>query len=170
MANNNQSEEWRLFKEEGNLHVKEGRFEDAIISYSKGIQNKHTHPVLYSNRAIAELKLKKYNYACQDVECAIALAKLHNNVVENSDMIKYYRIFSEALVGSKQFKEALEVCENGLTLDPQDTVLLTRSSHIQNRLSKKPSLADSIFFVSTVTTRVHPEMLPKLVERIKQGK
>jgi tetratricopeptide (TPR) repeat protein len=131
-----ESEKWLLLKEEGNVHVKEGRFSDAIEFYTKALQFEPTRPVLYSNRAIAELKLKMYADACQDVESAIKYAKINNNLVENSNMIKYQRLLSEAFMGMDRLSEALEACEKGLELDPNDVVLLARSSLARDLVSQ----------------------------------
>lgn len=73
--------------------------------------------MLYSNRALCELQLKKYELAREDAEDAIAL---------DSNNIKYHRTLSTALYHLELWDECLTVCENGLKYCARDEVLLKR--------------------------------------------
>jgi tetratricopeptide (TPR) repeat protein len=152
-------------------------FSDAIQSYTKALQFEQTKPVLYSNRAIAELKLKKYANARQDVDYAIEYAKLNNNHVENSDMAKYQRLLSEAFMRMDRLSEALEACEKGLELDPKDGVLFERSTHIQTLIVKEKIFysTPNVDYISYSIPKIRKDIdnlqrcVPKLIERINRG-
>ena len=49
------------FKEEGNLMMKEGRYKKAIRLYSEAVEECRGMMVLYSNRALAYIKVDEYD-------------------------------------------------------------------------------------------------------------
>lgn len=132
MSTNN-TEEWISLKEIGNSHVNEGRFTEAIIVYTKAIQSNPNQPVLYSNRAIVELKLKMFKEARLDAETAIDLyqATAEETTIERTrNLLKYNRLLSEALLEMNLLEEASTVCKRGLELDSRDAVLMIRARNI----------------------------------------
>ena len=71
-SSDGEKESWKSLKELGNVHVKEGRFNEASIAYTQAIRLDPNQPVLYSNRSIVELRLKMYKEAREDAEDAFA--------------------------------------------------------------------------------------------------
>jgi tetratricopeptide (TPR) repeat protein len=163
---------WHLLKEEGNFHVKEGRYSDAIESYTKAILIEHTQPVLYSNRAIAELKLKKFAEARYDIEWAMVLVSLNtNHHVQESLLAKYLRLITEAFLGLGHLKKTLEMCVVALATNPRDMVLSERLAHIQARLAsgEKETFNDDEDNFESGMRRIYYQLLPKLIEGINRG-
>ena len=126
-----EKDSWIKLKEIGNRYVKEGRFTEAIIEYTKAIRIDPNQPVLYSNRAIAELRLKMYKEAREDAEDAIDKS---NSSSSAGSRVKYYRLLSEALIGLNLFEEARVVCEKGLESDSRDEILLLRNRDIYSKI------------------------------------
>ena len=122
---------WIKLKEIGNRYVKEDRFTEAIIEYTKAIRIDPNQPVLYSNRAIAELRLKMFKEAREDAEDAIDKS---NSSSSDDIRVKYYRLLSEALIGLGLLNEARFICEKGLELDSRDEVLLIRNRDINSKI------------------------------------
>ncbi|KAM9704938.1 LOW QUALITY PROTEIN: RNA polymerase II-associated protein 3 [Menidia menidia] len=61
------------FKDRGNAFFKEGKFEEAVESYSRGIEADGLNVLLPANRAMALLKLQRFQEAEQDCSRAILL-------------------------------------------------------------------------------------------------
>jgi TPR repeat protein len=87
---------------------------------------KSDEAVLYSNRAFCENQLENFESAREDAEHAIRL---------DPQNAKFYHILSEALLGLQSHEKALEACEKGLSLDPEDTALLTLQQEWKLRTS-----------------------------------
>jgi TPR repeat protein len=124
----NKSGEWYEMKEKGNEHFKIGNFTEALIFYTKAIKLDNKQASLYSNRALCELKLEKFELARQDSEDAIDLEP--NNV-------KYYRILSEALMKLELYEESIQICELGLKIDSYEETLLLRKRDLNSRIEQK---------------------------------
>lgn len=110
----------------GNDHYFAGRFTEAIGEYTRAIEIDRKQPFLYSNRALAELKLKMYTEARQDAEEAVELSESSST----EQRVKNYRILSEALLGLDLLDESLTICRKGLELDPRDSTLMLRAREI----------------------------------------
>lgn len=59
-------------KDEGNKALQENHFEKATELYSQAIEL-HPTAILYSNRALAAIRMENYGMAIQDAEAAIDL-------------------------------------------------------------------------------------------------
>uniref|UniRef100_A0A8C7F5N1 RNA polymerase II-associated protein 3 n=1 Tax=Oncorhynchus kisutch TaxID=8019 RepID=A0A8C7F5N1_ONCKI len=57
----------------GNAYFKEGKYEAAVVDYTKGMEADSTNVLLPANRAMAYLKLQRYKEAEEDCSKAIAL-------------------------------------------------------------------------------------------------
>ena len=106
---------WKELKEEGNQHYRNNRWIEAMNSYTTAICINPNVAILYSNRAICEIQLSKFQLAREDAEDALEL---------DPDQVKYYRILSEALCNLLLFEEASATCKAGLEIDPRDERLL----------------------------------------------
>ena len=62
-----------LLKDQGNKFLQEGKFEDAIRSYSEAIALDPKNHVLYSNRSAAYAKSSQYVKALEDAEKTVQL-------------------------------------------------------------------------------------------------
>ena len=110
-------DEWTSLKQEGNQFYKQERWTEAMNCYTRAIHINQEEPVLYSNRALCELRLSKFDLAREDIEDAIQL---------DPKNIKYYRILSDILLQMKMHQESLAACLQGLNIDPRDDVLCER--------------------------------------------
>ena len=119
---------WLQLKDDGSEHFKKRRWLEAMNCYTLAIRLKSDEAVLYSNRAICEIQLKKMQLAREDAQTAISF---------DSRNIKYFRVLSEALMGLKLFDEALIACERGLKLDPREPTLLLRQRECKIKSSDR---------------------------------
>ncbi|KAM9824536.1 RNA polymerase II-associated protein 3 [Neosynchiropus ocellatus] len=96
-------------KEKGNRLFKEGKYDEAIECYTRGMDADPYNPVLPTNRATAFYRLKKFAVAESDCNLAIALDS------------NYYKAFARrgaARIAQKSYDAALEDYETVLQLDP----------------------------------------------------
>ncbi|KAM7378021.1 hypothetical protein PAMA_013089 [Pampus argenteus] len=96
-------------KEKGNKFFKDGKYNDAIECYTRGMGADPYSPVLPTNRAASFFRLKKYAVAESDCNLAIALDN------------KYFKAFARrgaARFALKKYDSALEDYEMVLKLDP----------------------------------------------------
>lgn len=103
-------------KNEGNLALKNGNFEEAIKLYTSAINKDEKNPVLYSNRSAAYSNIGNYAQALADSEKVIIL---------NPTWFKGYLRKAEVLRLSERFDEALESYLDGLKLDRENLKLQT---------------------------------------------
>ncbi|XP_034529880.1 RNA polymerase II-associated protein 3 [Notolabrus celidotus] len=96
-------------KEKGNAFFKEGKYDDAIECYTRGMGADPYNPVLPTNRATSFFRLKKYAVAESDCNLAIAL---------DSNYFKAYARRGAARFALKKYESALEDYETVLKLDP----------------------------------------------------
>nr|XP_020474857.1 RNA polymerase II-associated protein 3 isoform X2 [Monopterus albus] len=96
-------------KEKGNKFFKDGKYDDAIECYTRGMGADPYSPVLPTNRATSFFRLKKYAVAESDCNLAIAL---------DSSYFKAYARRGAARFALKKYRSALEDYEMVLKLDP----------------------------------------------------
>lgn len=65
---------WEAFKLYGNTLYANSNYEQAIQEYTRGIQHDAEQPVLFTNRALAHLKLGNHMQAMMDAESAVRLS------------------------------------------------------------------------------------------------
>lgn len=127
---------WEDIKKKGNEFFAEGRYTEAIAEYSKAIRIDPKQAVLYSNRALAELRLKMYNEAREDAEQAVELSS-SSSTPSTEQQLKNYRLLSEALLGLDLLAESLSVCQKGLQLDARDPALMLRARNATSMLQQR---------------------------------
>ncbi|XP_042337440.1 RNA polymerase II-associated protein 3-like, partial [Plectropomus leopardus] len=86
-------------KEKGNAFFKEGKYDDAIECYTRGMGADPYNPVLPTNRATSFFRLKKFAVAESDCNLAIAL---------DSNYFKAYARRGAARFALKKYESALE--------------------------------------------------------------
>ncbi|XP_017296700.1 RNA polymerase II-associated protein 3 [Kryptolebias marmoratus] len=96
-------------KEKGNQLFKDGRYDDAVECYTRGMAADPYNPVLPTNRAASFFRLKKYAVAESDCNLAIAL---------DSSYLKAYARRGAARLALKNYQPALDDYETVLALDP----------------------------------------------------
>jgi len=136
--------EWVSLKQEGNKFYKEERWREAMNCYTQAIHLNQEEAALYSNRALCELRLSKFDLAREDIEDAIQLDPTN---------VKYFRVLSEVLLQIKMHRESLAACLKGLAIDPRDGVLLLRERDCRaliesDETDKNPAFGRSFFKAS----------------------
>lgn len=100
-------------KEQGNVAIKEGRFDDAIALYTKAVEvdpcNTKLCAVLYANRALAHNKKKDTAKALADCDKAIELDEKY---------VKAYLRRAEIQRNQRNFTEAISDYTQAQSLDP----------------------------------------------------
>lgn len=103
-------------KEKGNEFFKQGKWEEAVECYTKGLQQDALNAVLFANRAMALLKLQKYAAALADCDCSIELDDTYT---------KAYLRRATAHLKLDHKKEALADFNKVLELEPENKFALT---------------------------------------------
>ncbi|MED6273790.1 hypothetical protein CHARACLAT_010053 [Characodon lateralis] len=98
-------------KENGNEFFKQGKYDDAIECYTRGMAADPYNPVLPTNRATSFFRLKKYAVAESDCNLAIAL---------DSSYSKAFARRGAARFALNKHESALEDYEMVLKLDPSN--------------------------------------------------
>uniref|UniRef100_UPI0037E75945 RNA polymerase II-associated protein 3 n=1 Tax=Semicossyphus pulcher TaxID=241346 RepID=UPI0037E75945 len=96
-------------KEKGNAFFKDGKYDEAVECYTRGMGADPYNPVLPTNRATSFFRLKKYAVAESDCNLAIAL---------DSNYFKAFARRGAARFALKKYESALEDYEMVLKLDP----------------------------------------------------
>ena len=106
-----QEERAQQFKSEGNDHFKSKNYKSAIKSYTKAITATPDNAVLYSNRAMARLKINEYKLAESDCNQCLDL-----------DPLQIKALFRRGLArkGLKKYNRALDDFERILKLEPNN--------------------------------------------------
>uniref|UniRef100_A0A8C6THR3 RNA polymerase II-associated protein 3 n=1 Tax=Neogobius melanostomus TaxID=47308 RepID=A0A8C6THR3_9GOBI len=99
-------------KEKGNMFFKEGKYDNAVECYTRGMAADPYNPVLPTNRATAFFRLKKFAVAESDCNLAIAL---------DNKYLKAYLRRGAARKALKNYEFALQDYEIVLKLDPGNT-------------------------------------------------
>lgn len=121
-------------KEKGNAFFKDGKYDDAIECYTRGMGADPYNPVLPTNRAASFLRLKKYAVAESDCNLAIAL---------DSNYFKAYARRGAARFALKKYESALEDYETVLTLDPGNLEAQNEVKKIKEALGCNASTVSS---------------------------
>ncbi|XP_068611363.1 RNA polymerase II-associated protein 3 [Brachionichthys hirsutus] len=109
-------------KEMGNTFFKEGKYNDAVECYTRGMEADPYDPALPTNRAASFYRLKKFAVAESDCSLAIAL---------DSSYHKAYARRGAARFALKNYQSALEDYETVLRLDPENTEALNEAQKIK---------------------------------------
>ncbi|NXP28684.1 RPAP3 protein, partial [Scytalopus superciliaris] len=117
-------------KEKGNNYFKQGKFDEAIECYTRGMHSDPYNPVLPTNRASAFYRMKKFAVAESDCNLALALDK---------NYIKAYARRGAARFALKNLQGAKEDYEKVLELDANNFEAKNELKKIDQALSSKES-------------------------------
>uniref|UniRef100_A0A8D2BA73 RNA polymerase II-associated protein 3 n=1 Tax=Sciurus vulgaris TaxID=55149 RepID=A0A8D2BA73_SCIVU len=98
-------------KEKGNKYFKQGKYDEAIECYTKGMDADPYNPVLPTNRASAYFRLKKFAVAESDCNLAIALSRSYT---------KAYARRGAARFALQKLEDAKKDYEKVLELEPNN--------------------------------------------------
>uniref|UniRef100_A0A8C0GJ40 RNA polymerase II-associated protein 3 n=1 Tax=Chelonoidis abingdonii TaxID=106734 RepID=A0A8C0GJ40_CHEAB len=98
-------------KEKGNMYFQQGKYDEAIKCYTKGMNADPYNPVLPTNRASAFFRMKKFSVAESDCNLALAL---------NKNYTKAYSRRGAARFALQNLEGAKEDYEKVLELDPDN--------------------------------------------------
>lgn len=133
------------FKAQGNAAFQQGDFAAAIEHFTKAIELDGKNHVLYSNRSAAHASLKQYNEAVQDADKTISL---------KSDWPKGYSRKGAALHGLGDLEAASKAYEEGLKVDPSNSLLKKGLDDVEKAMSDSP--------LSSIANMFGPDMWAKL--------
>uniref|UniRef100_A0A2K5CRH5 RNA polymerase II-associated protein 3 n=1 Tax=Aotus nancymaae TaxID=37293 RepID=A0A2K5CRH5_AOTNA len=117
-----------VLKEKGNKYFKQGKYDEAIDCYTKGMDADPYNPVLPTNRASAYFRLKKFAVAESDCSLAIAL---------NRSYTKAYSRRGAARFALQKLEEAKKDYERVLELEPNNFEATNELRKINQALASK---------------------------------
>jgi len=91
-------ETWDTLKDEGNKFFSHRKYEQALKSYSRAIQKAPTNDVLFTNRALCRIKMKKFDEAAGDAREAVQHCP---------NSVKGHYLLGQALLHLERFDDAL---------------------------------------------------------------
>ncbi|XP_057281507.1 RNA polymerase II-associated protein 3 isoform X1 [Pezoporus wallicus] len=141
-------------KEKGNIYFKQGKFDDAIKCYTRGMHFDPYNPVLPTNRASAFYRMKKFSVAESDCNLALALDKNYT---------KAYARRGAARFALKNLQGAKEDYEKVLELDANNFEAKNELKKIDQALSSKESSEQKEF-----DKMVRPELTDEEKQRIER--
>ncbi|XP_036312781.1 RNA polymerase II-associated protein 3 isoform X3 [Pipistrellus kuhlii] len=126
-------------KEKGNKYFKQGKYDEAIECYTKGMNADPYNPVLPTNRASAYFRMKKFSVAESDCNLAIAL---------NRSYTKAYARRGAARFALQKLEDAKKDYEKVLELEPNNFEATNELKKIDQALTSKenshPKEADTV--------------------------
>ena len=126
-------------KDAGNEHLKNAKYHLAVEAYSNGIEIEPSS-ILYSNRAMAYIKLEQYGQAILDADASIAL--------DSSYVKAYYRRGSASYALGK-LKQAKKDFKAVAKLKPKDRDARAKLSACEKALKEK-AFAEAIVSEETL--------------------
>uniref|UniRef100_A0A8C3HPP8 RNA polymerase II-associated protein 3 n=1 Tax=Chrysemys picta bellii TaxID=8478 RepID=A0A8C3HPP8_CHRPI len=115
-------------KEKGNMYFQQGKYDEAIKCYTKGMNADPYNPVLPTNRASAFFRMKKFSVAESDCNLALAL---------NKNYTKAYSRRGAARFSLQNLEGAKEDYEKVLELDPDNFEAKNELQKIHQALTSK---------------------------------
>ena len=94
-------------KETGNRYFSQGNFSEAIGQYSKAIAKTPNNAILYTNRALANLKLNNWQDCIDDCNSALSI---------ECNMVKGFYFMGQALAEMQLYEEAIEALKKAYSL------------------------------------------------------
>ncbi|KAJ8245472.1 hypothetical protein GJAV_G00271110 [Gymnothorax javanicus] len=147
-------------KEKGNRLFKEGKYDDAVECYTRGMNADPYNPVLPTNRATCFFRLKKYAVAESDCNLAIALDRNYT---------KAYARRGAARFALGNLASAVEDYEMALKLDPENFEAKNEIRKIKEAQSQQSAKMDRGETAETKPAEAHGVQDAKVKEqRVRQ--
>jgi len=115
-------------KVEGNDYMREGKFHQAIASYTAAIDVDPNNAIYYSNRAAAYAKLNDNKMSIADCEKALKIDPTYS---------KAYGRMGLAYFNDEIYDKAIEAYENALKLDPANLPYKTQLDSAREKLNAR---------------------------------
>ncbi|KAI4878863.1 hypothetical protein NFI96_012046 [Prochilodus magdalenae] len=145
-------------KEKGNQLFKDGKYDEAIECYTRGMSADPYNPILPTNRATCFFRLKKYAVAESDCNLAIAL---------DSKYIKAYARRGAARFTLKNLEGALEDYEMVLKLEPENLDAQNEIKKLNQALASQRQTEDKVE-KNLAEVRPAEEVKPKQMDEEQQ--
>jgi len=100
-------------KNKGNKLYASRKFDEAIKCYSEAISKKPSVAVYYTNRALCNLKLKRWELVCQDCRTALEL---------DSSLVKAHFFLGQALLETENYDESIKHLQRAQDLAKEQKV------------------------------------------------
>lgn len=107
--------------------MRSGDYAEALSCYDRSIRMNPEDPATYSNRALAQVKLKDFGKAKADAEKALQL---------KPDYVKAYHRLAKANEGLGEDKKALKCFKEILKLEPQNKDAPIEIKRLQDKQAK----------------------------------
>mmetsp|Transcript_10548 Transcript_10548/g.20288 ORF Transcript_10548/g.20288 Transcript_10548/m.20288 type:complete len:764 (-) Transcript_10548:2891-5182(-) len=118
-------------KDKGNGFYREGKYRNALKAYEEAIQFKKDWLILYTNAALARIKLEDYEGAIKDCQKVMDYCEVFEDGYEKSPDVCFKALSRKAMAhrGLHQYAEAVSALQTALTLneDAEAKQLLERS-------------------------------------------
>uniref|UniRef100_A0A671R1G2 Tetratricopeptide repeat domain 12 n=1 Tax=Sinocyclocheilus anshuiensis TaxID=1608454 RepID=A0A671R1G2_9TELE len=153
VINKNPSSENR---EQGNEAFTQGDYETAVRLYTEGLEQLRDMQALYTNRAQAFIKLKRYKEAISDCEWALRC---------NEKCIKAYVHMGKSHLALKDFKQSRICYRKILEMEPQRETMVKaylRQVDLEEKASLQEKTAWEELQEGTEQAMAVPELLKKL--------
>lgn len=143
------------FKAQGNTHLQNGEFDQAIEAYTKAIELNATDHVFFSNRSAAYLSKGDANNALSDAEKCVELSP---------DWPKGYSRKGAALHALRRYPDAITSYEAGLKIAPTDAGLQSGLAEVKK--AQGASAGGGSFLPPQLLSKLasHPKFGPKLAD------
>uniref|UniRef100_A0A673INX2 Tetratricopeptide repeat domain 12 n=1 Tax=Sinocyclocheilus rhinocerous TaxID=307959 RepID=A0A673INX2_9TELE len=160
VINKNPSSENRpqvqYLQEQGNEAFTQGDYETAVRLYTEGLDQLRDMQALYTNRAQAFIKLKRYKEAISDCEWALRC---------NEKCIKAYVHMGKSHLALKDFKQSRICYRKILEMEPQRETMVKaylRQVDLEEKASLQEKTAWEELQEGTEQAMAVPELLKKL--------
>lgn len=114
-------------KDKGNALFKNGCYDDAITCYTRGIEADPSNAILPANRAMALLKLKRYEEAEKDCSVSIHLDYTY---------VKAYARRGTARIELRKLEEAKRDFQQVLNIEPSNKQAVSEIKRIERKLKE----------------------------------
>lgn len=121
-------------KVEGNDFMRDGKFHEAIASYTAAINFDPQNAIYYSNRAAAYAKLNDNKNSISDCEKALDLDPSYS---------KAYGRMGLAYFNDENYEKAIEAYEHALSLDPANAPYKVQLDSAKEKLTGKKNQANA---------------------------
>lgn len=149
-------EKANAFREQGNEAFTQGDYETAVRFYTEGLEQLRDMQALYTNRALAFIKLKRYKEAISDCEWALRC---------NEKCIKAYIHMGKSHLALKDFPQSRICYRTILEIEPQRETMIKaylRQVDLEEKWALQEKAALEALQAGTEQAMAVPELLKKL--------